>query len=56
MRSAVAPDKVWCLTYTAHVTGLPESMVTLHDRYVNTNGGSTILEPFEVAPLSAKIW
>lgn len=55
VRSAVAPDEVPCLTYTAHVRRLPESILTRHLRYASMNGGSTVMGPFEIAPLGAKI-
>ena len=54
-RSAVAMDEVPCLMYTAYVMGLPGS-VPAHPRYVQiTGGGSTVLEPLEIAPFSAKV-
>ncbi|CAM9158203.1 unnamed protein product, partial [Laminaria digitata] len=52
--TAVAVDEVPCLMYTAHVMGLPGS-VPKHPHYVKLNGGSTILEPFEIAPFGATI-
>ncbi|CAM9763924.1 unnamed protein product, partial [Laminaria digitata] len=52
--SAVAPDEAPCLMYTAHVMGLWRA-VPMHPNYVKMNGGSTILEPFEIAPFSATI-
>ena len=52
--SAVAVDEVPCFIYTAHVMGLPRS-VPAHGRYLKMNNSSTVLEPFEVAPLGAKI-
>ncbi|CAM9635306.1 unnamed protein product [Laminaria digitata] len=54
-RSALATDEAPCLIYTAHVMGLP-GYVPMTPDYVHINGGSTILEPFELAPLGAKIW
>ena len=53
-RSAMAPDEAPCLIYTAHVVGLP-GYVPAHPKYLKLNGGSTVLEPFEIAPLGAKI-
>ncbi|CAM9724014.1 unnamed protein product [Laminaria digitata] len=52
--SAVAIDEAPCHIYTACVMGLPGSMPT-HPNYVKVNGGSAILEPFEIAPFSAKL-
>ncbi|CAM9105191.1 unnamed protein product [Laminaria digitata] len=57
VRSAVAVDEVPCLIYTAHVMRLPGCVPTYHPyhNYMNLNGGSTILEPFEIAPFSAQV-
>ncbi|CAN0266589.1 unnamed protein product, partial [Laminaria digitata] len=52
--AALATDEAPCLVYTAHVVGLPRC-VPPHPHYVSMIGGSTVLEPFEVAPLGAKI-
>ncbi|CAM9105339.1 unnamed protein product [Laminaria digitata] len=52
--SAVAIDEAPCLTYTACVVGLP-GYVPAHSTHVKINGGSTMLEPFEIAPFSATI-
>ena len=52
--SAVAMDEAPCLTYTACVVGLP-GHVPAHSKHVKINGGSTMLEPFEIAPFSATI-
>eukprot|EP00904_Undaria_pinnatifida_P000590 jgi/Undpi1/10531/HiC_scaffold_29.g12981.m1 len=50
----VGIDEVPCGIYTAHVMGLPRYMPT-HPNYMKVEGGSTVLEPFEIAPLGAKI-
>ena len=52
--SAVAIDEAPCHMQTAYVMGLPGSMPT-HRNYVKINGGSTVMEPCEIAPFSAKI-
>eukprot|EP00904_Undaria_pinnatifida_P000593 jgi/Undpi1/10534/HiC_scaffold_29.g12984.m1 len=52
--SAVAIDEAPCLTYTACVVGLP-GYVPAHSKHVKVDGGSTMLEPFEIAPFSAMI-
>ncbi|CAM9203794.1 unnamed protein product [Laminaria digitata] len=52
--SAVAIDEAPCLIFTAHVMGLP-GYVPAHPRYVNMNGSSTTLEPFEIAPFCGLI-
>ncbi|CAM9105415.1 unnamed protein product, partial [Laminaria digitata] len=51
---AIAADEIPCLIYTAHVMGLPLSVPT-HYAYVKMHGGSTVMEPFEIAPFSEKI-
>ncbi|CAN0490036.1 unnamed protein product, partial [Laminaria digitata] len=53
-RSAVAMDEAPCLIYTAHVMGLSGYVPTI-PKYVKCCGGSTILEPFEMAPFGAKV-
>ena len=50
----LAADETPCLVYTAHVMGLPGCVPT-NPTYVKMNGGSTIMEPFEIAPFSATI-
>ena len=51
---AVSIDKVQGLIYTAHVMGLP-GYIPAHPDYVKINGGSTILEPYEIGQFSATI-
>ncbi|CAM9417510.1 unnamed protein product [Laminaria digitata] len=49
--SAVAVDEVPCLMYTVNELGLPGFMPA-HPKYPIIHGSSTILEAFEIAPLS----
>ncbi|CAM9580160.1 unnamed protein product, partial [Laminaria digitata] len=52
--SVVAIDEAPCHIYTVRAMGLPESMAT-HPKYMRIYGGSTTMEPFEIAPFSATI-
>ncbi|CAN0382721.1 unnamed protein product, partial [Laminaria digitata] len=53
-RSAVAIDEAPCLIYTAYLMRLSGYVPTI-PQYPRMSEGSTIFEPFEIAPLGAKI-